>query len=138
MRRLAVLVFTTLATIAAACAVTGPARAATQLGAPGCAVNYSVPAAYSGGFVAEITVEIFNFQPRFGWELSFQFVSPQQQVVSVPSEQWFQSGENVVIENQSQPTPANGALQVGFVGSDGTANPPPVNFIFDGVACTSF
>lgn len=138
MRWLAVLGLTMLATVAAAGGATGPARAGTiQPGAPACVVNYGITAAYTGGFYGQITVELSGFQAGLGWELTFNFVSPDQRIVLLPNEQWSQSGENVVIGNQSQATPADGSIQFSFIADDGADNPPPVNFTFNGVPCTT-
>lgn len=100
-------------------------------------MNYDVIAAYSGGAISEIAVDFSGFPAESGWEASFSFVSPQQQIILFPNEQLSQSGESVIITNPSQATPSEGSLQVSFVATTGATNPPPVNFNFDGVACTT-
>jgi hypothetical protein len=137
-KRLAVLGIATMVTVAAANGVSGSARAdATQASPPSCVVNYSVVEASFSYFYAEITVDFSGFPAEPGWRLAFSFASPQQQVLVLENEQWSQSGENVVVANPSQPTPSTGSVQVGFLAAyNYQFNPTPVNFVFDGAACT--
>lgn len=138
MRWLAMLGFATVATVTAAGAVTGTARADTALpGPPRCAVSYTPTSEWYGEYSAQISLIYDGFPAELGWQLSFDFVSPGQRIVSFPGEQWYQSGEHVIVTNPSQATPGDGSLQLGFIGSSSDVNPPPVNFTFDGVACTT-
>jgi hypothetical protein len=138
MRRLAALGLIMLATIATALALTGPARAGTtQAGPASCAVNYTVITEGGGEFYAQISVIYQGYPAGIGWVFSFEFASPQQLIAAVWSDQWSQSGEAVAVTNQGQAITGNGSLQLSFIGVYGSVNPPPVNFTFDGVACST-
>lgn len=133
MKRMAALLLTLLATGASAVAMPGAAQASTQ----SCAVDYVVTAQWPGFFAAQIDVTFIGFPTQLGWTLAFDFVSSGQKVVGAGNGMWSQSGRHVVVTSGPFSTvqPGGGSLSVGFLGSYVTDNPPPVNFIFNGIPC---
>jgi len=137
MRRLAASLFAILAAATALLASGAPAQAAT----PSCTVSYLVVNQWSGGFEAQIIVGYSGFQQAFGWTLSFDFTSTGQRIATVWTGNWSQSGEHVTVSSSqsaySGMVPGSGSVSLGFIGTDTGLNPPPDNFTFDGVPCST-
>jgi hypothetical protein len=127
---------------AAAAAVLATAGAMTTVTAHaatlGCAVSYSVPHHWPGGFTASVTVTNLG-DPVTGWTLTWSYTAGQQ--VSPPG--WnavvSQTGAQVTARNADwNATLGTGASATfGFNASwNNTANPAPASFAFNGTTCT--
>jgi len=123
---------TTIALTGAATAIATAAHAAT-----GCRVDYTVGAQWPGGFTGNITITNLG-DPLSGWTLRWSFTAGQQ-VVQGWNAELSQSGSTVTAGDAgwNGNLGTNASTSIGFNGSwNNSANPAPVDFTLNGVACT--
>src|SRR5262245_40036689 len=127
----------TLALLAAACsAVTLVAVVPGAFAAAGgCAIDYRVTSQWPGGF--STSNQLTNLgAPVSTWTLEFDFVDPGQRIAQGWSANWSQNGQHVTATSPSWASPL-GSANLGFNGTWTTANPTPVGFKLNGVACST-
>ncbi|MBW6439150.1 cellulose binding domain-containing protein [Actinoplanes hulinensis] len=115
----------------AAIVVALPAAAAA-----GCSVNYAVSSQWEGGFGAAVTITNLG-DPLTSWTLTWSYGAGQT-VTQAWNATVTQSGAAVTARNVSYngAIATNGSISLGFNGSWTAANPAPVGFAVNGVACT--
>ncbi|MBB4749993.1 cellulose binding domain-containing protein [Actinoplanes lobatus] len=113
-------------------AVALPAGAA----AAGCAVKYTVSSQWQGGFGADVTITNLG-DPLTSWTLTWSY-SAGQTVTQAWNATVTQNGAAVTARNVSYngAIATNGTASFGFNGGWTAANPAPVDFAVNGVACT--
>jgi Glycosyl hydrolase family 48/Cellulose binding domain/Bacterial Ig domain len=125
----------TLATVAVATFVAGPATPAQAQGVV-CDVDYAKAWEGGTGFGANVTIRNLGTTAINGWELQFSFAG-NQQVTNGWIAQWSQDGQDVTAVNESWSAliPAGGSLALGFNGSVNGPNEDPDTFFLNGVQC---
>lgn len=104
--------------------------------AVGCAVTYSVPSQWQGGFGATVTVTNLG-DPISGWTLEWSFAAGQ-----LVGQHWnaviTQNGDQVAARNVSWNAAlgTDGRAEFGFNASSTTSNPAPSGFRLNGTTCT--
>jgi cellulase/cellobiase CelA1 len=126
--------------VAAALAASAVVGARTEL-ASGCSVDYTVRSQWRDGFTADVRVTNRGVAIR-EWTLSWTFPGGQR-VASGWNGDWSQSGETVSVRgiDSGAVLGTGSSASVGFHASPGRTaygrtNPPPAQFLLDGVACT--
>ncbi|PZF91857.1 cellulose-binding domain-containing protein, partial [Micromonospora deserti] len=111
--------------------VTGTAHAAA-----GCAVAYSTPSQWPGGFTADVRVTNLG-EPLNGWRLTWTFPSGQR-VTQAWNATVTSSGNDVTATNVSYNATiaTNATVSFGFNGSWSGTNTAPSSFALNGVTCT--
>ncbi|GGN33090.1 O-glycosyl hydrolase [Actinoplanes campanulatus] len=104
--------------------------------AAGCSVNYAVSSQWAGGFGAAVTVTNLGDAIN-GWTLTWSY-SAGQTVTQAWNATVAQNGAAVTARNVSYngAIATNGSVSFGFNGTWTAANPAPVSFAVNGVACT--
>jgi mannan endo-1,4-beta-mannosidase len=106
--------------------------------AVGCAVTYKVVGDWPGGFQGDILIRNTGATPISGWKLGFAFADGQ-----TVANMW--GGTAAVSGGDVTVTPAaytatiapSSSVEVGFIGTKGTANTAPTAFTLNGSACTA-
>ncbi|WP_231114818.1 family 43 glycosylhydrolase [Lentzea aerocolonigenes] len=124
------------ATLAALTLVAGGLAASTAAqAAPGCSVTYARTSEWQGGFGASVSITNTG-DAITGWNLEWTYADGQQ-----VGQHWnaviTQSGNQVSARNVSYngSVPTGGKVEFGFNGTFSSANPDPVSFRLNGVAC---
>ncbi|MBV7335694.1 glycoside hydrolase family 9 protein, partial [Chloroflexi bacterium TSY] len=101
-----------------------------------CQVDYTVGTDWGAGFNAEVTITNQGTATLNGWSVSWDFPG-QQTVTSAWSSTYQQTGQHVVIKNETwNPTIAPGAsLTFGFGATYNGRNEDPTYFELNGAAC---
>ncbi|GGN74696.1 xylanase [Actinoplanes lobatus] len=104
--------------------------------AAGCAVKYTVSSQWQGGFGADVTITNLG-DPLTSWTLTWSY-SAGQTVTQAWNATVTQNGAAVTARNVSYngAIATNGTASFGFNGGWTAANPAPVDFAVNGVACT--
>ncbi|GAA0474434.1 hypothetical protein Aca07nite_62750 [Actinoplanes capillaceus] len=104
--------------------------------AAGCSVNYAVSSQWAGGFGAAVTVTNLGDAIN-GWTLTWSY-SAGQTVTQAWNATVTQNGAAVTAKNvgYNGAIATNGSVSFGFNGTWTAANPAPVGFAVNGVACT--
>jgi mannan endo-1,4-beta-mannosidase len=105
--------------------------------AVGCTVTYKIVGEWPGGFQGDIAIRNTGATPIENWKLGFAFADGQT-VANMWGGTAAASGGDVTV------TPAaytatiapSGSVEVGFIGTKGTANTAPTAFTLNGSACT--
>ncbi|HEY8474812.1 MAG TPA: lytic polysaccharide monooxygenase [Natronosporangium sp.] len=102
-----------------------------------CAVSYDVTAQWNGGFQADVTITNTSNTAINGWQLQWDF-GDGQQVDSLWNGRFDQSGATVTVTNDTWNLniPANGSVNIGFLGTWSGTNNEPTEFLLNGAACT--
>ena len=125
--------------VATALAVVGGTAVASggQAGAAtGCQVAYKVSSQWSGGFVADVTIQNQG-DALSGWRLTWSFPAGQK-VTSGWGASIAQSGSAVTADSLSYngSVASGGSVSFGFQGTNsGTDNPVPTSFAVNGATC---
>lgn len=124
-------------TAAAALAVpAGVVVAGTASAAVSCGVSYAVTSQWSGGFVANVTINNTGDAVN-GWTVTWTYGAGQQ-VGNAWNATVTQSGSAVTARNVSYngSIPSGGSASFGFQGTNsGTTNPLPSSFTLNGTVC---
>ncbi|GAA2504872.1 cellulase family glycosylhydrolase [Streptomyces gobitricini] len=132
MKRLLALLATCAMVLGLTVLVSPPAAAAT-----GCKVDYTITNQWSGGFQAGVKVANLG-DPVSGWTLKWTWADGGQKVNQGWNGTWSQSGSEVSVTNTdwNRTLATGGSADLGFTGTFTGANPKPVAFTLNGVACT--
>lgn len=106
-----------------------------------CAVSYLITQGWGSGFVANLSITDTGPAPVNGWTLTFTFPASSESVSSGWNGNWSESGQDVHVTSLDW----NGALaanggstaDIGFVGANTGAYPPPASFSLNGTVCSA-
>jgi len=102
-----------------------------------CRASYKIINQWAGGYVASIDVRDTGGSPRPTWKISWTFPTDQT-VVNLWGGTVSQSGRAVTVTSPSwAPLPANGTVNVGFVGSTASTPVAPATVSLDGAVCAA-
>jgi endo-1,4-beta-xylanase len=114
-----------------------PSNSPPPSGGGSCHVTYSTASQWTGGFVANVTINNTSSSATNGWKLGFTFPGDQK-ITSSWNGTSSQSGESVTITNASYngSIPAGGNTSIGFQGTWTNSDAIPASFTLNGTTCT--
>jgi endo-1,4-beta-xylanase len=114
-----------------------PSNSPPPSGGGSCHVTYTTASQWTGGFVANVTIDNTSSSATNGWKLGFTFPGDQK-ITSSWNGTSSQSGESVTITNASYngAIAAGGNTSIGFQGTWTNSDAAPSSFSVNGTACT--
>jgi O-glycosyl hydrolase len=109
----------------------------TSVSTGACHVTYVTQSQWTGGFVAQVTINNTSSSAINGWTLAFTFPGDQH-ITNAWNGTPTQNGENVTITNASYngSIPAGGNTSLGFQGTWTSSDAAPTSFTLNGTACS--
>ncbi|HEY6786636.1 MAG TPA: cellulose binding domain-containing protein, partial [Trebonia sp.] len=105
-----------------------------------CAVHYSVPGSWPGGFQGGVTITNNAATPVSGWTLTWSWPSSGEAITQMWSASYTQAGDAVSAVSASYDATigaSGGAVTFGFLASDSGQEPAPAVFYLNGNVCAN-